>query len=225
MGMRESLVDYVALTSSPVAMAIGMNRNKSDVGVSSKTPSLQFQQKRRRLQSDGGGASQKHPKQIIGASNTARAPGSSSASKLLPRPPSLMSLNSQGSASSNSLISKRLVQQLLGARDKDGGFLRVAKQSFDLTEKYESYFFDVRTQCEAQRFANEYNRYDPPKKVAFLAVEWLLCFWFLFEDESVWCGVCARGAQIQAKKSRKGVDFFKISVGRAACTRQLSSQK
>merc|ERR1711991_148674 len=48
------------------------------------------------------------------------------------------------------------------------GTLCVAKSIIDLTEPVHAYFNDVRTQCEAQRFADEYNKYNPPKKIAFL---------------------------------------------------------
>ncbi|ETO18248.1 myosin heavy chain kinase [Reticulomyxa filosa] len=69
----------------------------------------------------------------------------------------------------------KLIKQLLGIEFAHE--LKVAKKCimdereyseqgwFDIT----TYFNDVRTQCEAQRFANEYNGYDPPKKIAFLA--------------------------------------------------------
>jgi len=47
--------------------------------------------------------------------------------------------------------------------------LCVCKKNFGICDSVEAYFYDVRTQCEAQRFANAYNRHSPPKKVAFLS--------------------------------------------------------
>ena len=44
----------------------------------------------------------------------------------------------------------------------------MSKKAINEKESLHSYFNDVRTQCEAQRFATEYNKYNPPKKVAFL---------------------------------------------------------
>eukprot|EP01084_Bolivina_argentea_P109282 195328_1 len=61
-----------------------------------------------------------------------------------------------------------LVSRLLGFENKYGGTLIVAKQSIDLTESVQTYFNDVRTQSVSQLFANEYNKYNPPKKVAFI---------------------------------------------------------
>eukprot|EP01084_Bolivina_argentea_P005866 11078_1 len=61
-----------------------------------------------------------------------------------------------------------LVSRLLGFESRYGGNLIVAKQSIDLTESIQTYFNDVRTQSVAQLFANEYNKYNPPKKVAFI---------------------------------------------------------
>ena len=63
-----------------------------------------------------------------------------------------------------------LVARLLGFENRYGGTLIVAKQSIDLTESVQTYFNDVRTQSVAQLFANEYNKYNPPKKVAFIKV-------------------------------------------------------
>ena len=63
-----------------------------------------------------------------------------------------------------------LVSRLLGFENRYGGNLIVAKQSIDLTESVQTYFNDVRTQSVAQLFANEYNKYNPPKKVAFIKV-------------------------------------------------------
>ena len=63
-----------------------------------------------------------------------------------------------------------LVSRLLGFESRYGGTLIVAKQSIDLTESVQTYFNDVRTQSVAQLFANEYNKYNPPKKVAFIKV-------------------------------------------------------
>eukprot|EP01084_Bolivina_argentea_P062453 114207_1 len=66
------------------------------------------------------------------------------------------------------LANDDLVARLLGFENHYGGNLIVAKQSIDLTESIKTYFNDVRTQSVAQLFANEYNKYDPPKKVAFI---------------------------------------------------------
>ena len=63
-----------------------------------------------------------------------------------------------------------LVARLLGFEHRYGGTLIVAKKSIDLTESVQTYFNDARTQSVSQLFANEYNKYNPPKKVAFIKV-------------------------------------------------------
>ncbi|ETO21200.1 myosin heavy chain kinase [Reticulomyxa filosa] len=73
----------------------------------------------------------------------------------------------------------KLLKQFLGIDFMDE--LKVAKKNIEEKEKSErpwfditSYFNDVRTQSEAQRFAAEYNGYNPPKKIAFLATSVIL---------------------------------------------------
>eukprot|EP01084_Bolivina_argentea_P126838 224480_1 len=61
-----------------------------------------------------------------------------------------------------------LFNRLIGNKNVFGGKLCVAKKNFGLCDSTEAYFYDVRTQCESQKFAAQYNRHHPPKKVAFL---------------------------------------------------------
>mmetsp|Transcript_1124 Transcript_1124/g.2162 ORF Transcript_1124/g.2162 Transcript_1124/m.2162 type:complete len:748 (-) Transcript_1124:4-2247(-) len=71
-------------------------------------------------------------------------------------------------ATKTNLQKDDLVSRLLGFEHRYGGNLIVAKQSIDLTESVSTYFNDARTQSVAQLFGNEYNKYNPPKKVAFI---------------------------------------------------------
>ena len=61
-----------------------------------------------------------------------------------------------------------LFNKLIGNKNVFGGKLCVAKKNFGICDSIEAYFYDVRTQCESQKFANQYNKHNPPKKVAFL---------------------------------------------------------
>ena len=76
----------------------------------------------------------------------------------------------------NNLQKGDLVARLLGFEHRYGGNLIVAKQSIDLTESVQTYFNDVRTQSVSQLFANEYNKYNQPKKVAFIKVKFAKYF-------------------------------------------------
>jgi hypothetical protein len=60
--------------------------------------------------------------------------------------------------------SDKIMARLLGTSHRFGGAFLVAKQSIDLSDSVATYFNDARTQCVAQLFANEYNKYSPPKK-------------------------------------------------------------
>ena len=61
-----------------------------------------------------------------------------------------------------------LFNKLIGNKNVFGGKLCVAKKNFGICDSIEAYFYDVRTQCESSKFANLYNKHNPPKKVAFL---------------------------------------------------------
>eukprot|EP01084_Bolivina_argentea_P273167 465252_1 len=61
-----------------------------------------------------------------------------------------------------------LFNKLIGNKNVFGGKLCVAKKNFGICDSIEAYFYDVRTQCESAKYAKEYNRHNPPKKVAFL---------------------------------------------------------
>merc|ERR1719242_1163472 len=62
----------------------------------------------------------------------------------------------------------------------------VAKVSIDPMEDERTYFIDVAMQIEAQKFANEYNKYEVPKKVGFLDC-WV--YELVDREPRVYCGV------------------------------------
>jgi len=80
-------------------------------------------------------------------------------------PSSCKAVNSKNDTEQNNRI---LFNKLIGNKKVFGGRLCVAKKNFGICDSVEAYFYDCRTQCESMRFAVQYNRHNPPKKVAFL---------------------------------------------------------
>ncbi len=66
----------------------------------------------------------------------------------------------------------KVMSSLFGYEDIFGGQLCVLKKGNSLIDSQQNslniYFNDVRTQIESKQFADEYNKYNPPKKITFL---------------------------------------------------------